>query len=127
MKRGKGHTRVFFMCNIVSKREFQDGSPEELYGAAGPPDVLAAKVAALLRPHLAEAVREQNERLLQEHRALKPLLSLGDVARTLKKSVRSCETMLAAGELPPPLWIGGVRRWHPDTIAAYLRAREVAR
>lgn len=104
-------------------------APQLLHGEALPPDVLQAKLDALredLRSELARVVEEQNEALLRRHQALKPLLSIRDVAKTLGVSERTAETMLAGGELPPPLWIGKQRRWHPDSIAALIRSREVA-
>ena len=73
-----------------------------------------------------EAVRVENEALLARHAELKPLMNVKDVARTLKCSVRTVETFIAEGELRP-LWIKGQRRFHPDTIAAFIRAREVKR
>ncbi len=69
-------------------------------------------------------IREVNQQLLNEHIALKSLLSIRDVARTLSISVRTLETLLAEGKLPSPIWVGGQRRWHPDTIAAFLRSRQ---
>lgn len=96
-------------------------SPSTRHGEALSPGTLEAFGSELL-----DRVRGLNERLLQEHKALKPLLSIKDVAKTLGISPRTAETMLAAGELPPPLWIGKQRRWHPDSIAAYVRSREAA-
>ena len=68
-------------------------------------------------------VESANRRLLKEHTALKPLLSVPDVARTLQVSERTVEKLIALGKLRP-LWIGGQRRFHPDTIAAYMRSAE---
>ena len=96
--------------------------PAILHSESLPPDVLAARVASLLRPelqaHLTEAVR-----LLAEQVSRKPLLSVKDLARTLGVSPRTVENIVAAGKLRP-LWIEGQRRFHPDAVDAYLRACE---
>ena len=80
------------------------------------PDELASRVAALLelalREQIGEAISHHNRKLLSEHEAMKPLLSVSDLARTLKVSNRTVETLIAAGKLRP-LWIRGVRRFHP--------------
>ena len=87
---------------------------------------LAAKIEALradLRRELSEIIEEQNERLLRKHTALKPLMSVKDVARTLGVSERTLETIINSGKLQP-LWIKGQRRFHPDTVDAFMRASE---
>ncbi|CAN0595678.1 unnamed protein product [Laminaria digitata] len=95
-----------------------------------PTDVLAQKVVSLLQPalheHISQAIDHQNRQLLEEHRTMKPLLCVGDVARTLQVSMRTVETLIAGGKLRP-LWIRGVRRFHPDTVSAYLRSCEKKR
>lgn len=48
------------------------------------------------------------------------LLNIHDVARMLQISVRKIELMVASGELPPPIRLGRLRRWRPDTIEAWL-------
>ena len=78
------------------------------------------ELARLIR----RVVREENESLLAQHVTLKPLQSLKGVAKSLDVSIRTAETMLASGEFPPALWIAGQRRWHPDTVAAFLRSRD---
>ena len=94
------------------------------HSEAVPPDVLAAKVATLLRPELAaqigETVRGLYELLLAEHAAQKQLLSVADLAKTLNVSRRTVENIIAAGKIRP-LWIEGQRRFHPDMVDAYLR------
>lgn len=87
---------------------------------------LAAKIEALradLRRELSEIIEEQNERLLKKHTALKPLMSVKDVARTLGVSERTLETIIGSGKLQP-LWIKGQRRFHPDAVDAFMRASE---
>lgn len=87
---------------------------------------LAARIESLhadLRRELAEIIETQNERLLQQHTALKPLMSIKDVARTLGVSERTVETLVAVGKLRP-LWIKGQRRFHPDAVDAFIRAGE---
>lgn len=90
----------------------------------------AQQVVSLLQPalqeHISQAIDHQNRQLLEEHRALKPLLCVGDVARTLQVSMRTVETLIAAGKLRP-LWIRGVRRFHPDIVIAYMRSCEKKR
>jgi|GEM_PF-5011931 len=85
-------------------------------------------ISNALKDHLEslirETVRAENETLLSRHSGLKPLLSIKDVAKTLNCSVRTVETCIAEGAIKP-LWIKGQRRFHPDTIAAYIRDREV--
>lgn len=72
---------------------------------------------------LAAVIRTENEALLERHAALRPLLTVADVARSLNVSQRTVETLIASGQLHP-LWIRGQRRFHPDTIDAYLRRCE---
>ena len=99
-------------------------SPGINHGEAVPPDVLAARVATLLRPELAaqiaETVHGLYELLLIEHAAQKQLLSVNDLAKTLNVSRRTVENIIAAGKIRP-LWIEGQRRFHPDMVDAYLR------
>ncbi len=93
------------------------------HSEAFPPDVLAARLEALkadLTEHITETIRQLNAQLLKEHAALKPLMSVEDVAKALNVSVRTVETLIAGGELRP-LWIKGQRRFHPDAVGAYVR------
>ena len=105
----------------------QDPTVPSCHSEADPPDVLAAKVATLLllhvKEHITETVRKLNELLLKEHAAMKPLLSVDDLAKTLKVSPRTVEKIIACGEIKP-LWIKGQRRFHPDAVDAYLRSSE---
>lgn len=78
--------------------------------------------ATQLSHMIQEVVQTENKKLLDKHTALKPLLSPLDVARALSVSKRTVETMVAAEELPAPLWVKGQRRWHPDVIVAYMRS-----
>lgn len=94
--------------------------PITCHSEADPPDVLALKVEHL-RAALRRIVQEENEALLERHRAMQPLLSIKDVACTLGVSKRTAETLVAEGELRP-LWIKGQRRFHPDAVNAYLRS-----
>jgi predicted DNA-binding transcriptional regulator AlpA len=96
----------------------------KFHSEVDPPGVLQARLQALeerITERVLEGIRKENRRLIEEQKTLKPLLSIKDVAETLSKSKRWCETALRAGELPAPLWIGGTRRWHPDTLDAYIR------
>ena len=105
----------------------KEEAPGFNHSEAVPPDVLAARIATLLRPellaHITEAVRGLNELLLAEHAATKQLLSVQDLAKTLHVSPRTAEKIIAAGKIRP-LWIEGQRRFHPDTVMAYLRTCE---
>jgi len=88
-----------------------------------PADVLDAKLRAMERrigERLIETIREQNHQLLEKHRALKPLLSFADAAKTLSISESTLEKIVANGKIQP-LWVRGQRRFHPDQISAYLR------
>lgn len=112
--------------------DHKEESPGSLdtHSEAVPPDVLAARVATLLRPELAaqiaETVRGLYELLLAEHAAQKQLLSVADLAKTLNVSRRTVENIIGAGKIRP-LWIQGQRRFHPDTVEAYLRRCEDSR
>lgn len=88
-------------------------------GRVVPDHVLEAKLDAFGRD-VVERVRRSNRELLQAFQSIKPLMSVEDVARTLKVSPRTVEKVIQSGELEP-LWIGGQRRFHPDAIDAYLR------
>lgn len=93
---------------------------------AQPPDMLTARLEAFetnLKEELAEIVRTQNELLLNQHMALKPLMSVSDVAATLTVSERTVEKLIVQGKLRP-LWIKGQRRFHPDVVTAYIRSCE---
>lgn len=97
---------------------------EKFHSKADPPGVLQARLQALeerITERVLEGIRKENRRLIEEQKTLKRLLSIEDVAETLSKSKRWCETALREGELPAPLWIGGTRRWHPDALDAYIR------
>ena len=48
------------------------------------------------------------------------LLSVRDVAQRLSLCARSVWKMAAKGELPPPLHLGGSRRWRESDISAYI-------
>ena len=96
------------------------------HGAGLPPDILAAKLDAFradLTEQIIEVVRSLNEQLFKEYAALKPLMRVQDVAKTLGVSSRTVETLIAQGKLRP-LWIKGQRRFHTDAIEAYLRSCE---
>ena len=96
------------------------------HSEAVPPDVLTAKLEALkadLKNELGDAFRLQAQLLLDEYTGLKPLLDIADVAKTLNVSPRTVENIIGRGKLRP-LWIKGQRRFHPDTVAAYLRTCE---
>ena len=49
-----------------------------------------------------------------------PLLDVGGVARRLSVSIRSVEKLIAREEIVP-IQVGGVRRFDPETIDAYIR------
>jgi excisionase family DNA binding protein len=50
---------------------------------------------------------------------LEPLLGVKEVARILAVSTRSVNRLVARGDLRP-VWVGGVRRFEPAAIRAYL-------
>ena len=55
------------------------------------------------------------------------LMTIGDVARTLRLSVRAAWRANAAGSLPRPLRIGQATRWRSEEITAWVRAGMPAR
>jgi len=102
------------------------GNARTRHSEADPPDILAARLETFkseLTQHIVEHVRALNDQLLREHAALKPLMSVDDVARTLNVSARTVENIILQGKLRP-LWIKGQRRFHPDAVMAYLRTCE---
>ena len=74
------------------------------------------------KEQLAAIIREENKVLLREFVALKPLLSVDDLAKTLSVSKRTVETLIHAGEIQP-IWIRGRRVFHPDAVDAFIRSR----
>ena len=96
------------------------------HSIALPEEVLEARLSAFkteLGDHLTDVVRSLYGHLLQEHRALTPLMTLADVARTLEGSPRTVEKLIEKGQLKP-LWIKGQRRFHPDAVTDYIRTCE---
>lgn len=71
---------------------------------------------------MSQLIREENAELLEEHLSMKPLLSVEDLAKTLGVSKRTVETIIEEGELSP-IWVRGQRRFHPDSVDAYLRRK----
>ncbi|MBT8402097.1 MAG: helix-turn-helix domain-containing protein [Rhodothermia bacterium] len=80
---------------------------------------------AVTPQEIRQIVREENRVLLERYAELRQLMSVADVAKTLAVSVRTVETIIRNGELRP-LWVRGQRRFHPDSIDAYLRTRSEA-
>ena len=102
------------------------GNARTPHSEADPADILAARLETFkseLTQHIVEHVRALNDQLLREHAALKPLMSVDDVARTLNVSARTVENIILQGKLRP-LWIKGQRRFHPDAVDAYVRTCE---
>ena len=50
------------------------------------------------------------------------LLTVGQVAERLSLSARTVWKLCSSGELPPPLKIGGARRWRESDISRYIEA-----
>ncbi len=48
------------------------------------------------------------------------LVNVKEVARKLAISTRTVWKLVASGDLPPPLKIGGARRWHQADIQAFV-------
>ncbi|MFB6230473.1 MAG: helix-turn-helix domain-containing protein [Salinibacter sp.] len=71
---------------------------------------------------LIQAFREENKKLLEEHRKMEALLSIEEVADILGVSKRTVEDIVAAERLKP-IWVKGQRRFHPDTVDAYQRSQ----
>lgn len=70
---------------------------------------------------VAEIIREENAKLLSEHRQMQPLMSLTEVAEVLGVSKRTVEDIISSGNLEP-IWVRGQRRFHPQSVAAYMRS-----
>jgi excisionase family DNA binding protein len=54
--------------------------------------------------------------------ALQALLTVREVARVLKISVRSVWRLVASRKLPAPLKVGGVSRWQRTDIARWIES-----
>lgn len=76
----------------------------------------APQAAPLTEGRIRSILREE---LGAAHEA-PPLLDIGGVARRLSISVRSAEKLVAAHEIVP-IQVGGVRRFDPDAVEAYIR------
>lgn len=84
------------------------------------------RVAALvqgLKDELADIVREQVDQALTEHGVMEPLMSIKDVAKTLRVSPRTVEDLLIMNRVLNPIWVGGQRRFFPDDVRAYLHSQ----
>jgi len=53
-------------------------------------------------------------------------LDVRQVAKHLRVSVRTVETLLKAGQIPPPLRVGSQRRWHRASLLKWIMAGGVA-
>ena len=51
-----------------------------------------------------------------------PLLTVKDVAKLLNLAVRTVWRRRSAGEIPPPVEIGGSVRWRPDDLKSWIAA-----
>lgn len=89
-------------------------------------DALASGVAARLSPAVLDGLEARVRRILRDELQRQaepaPLWDVATVARRLGVSDRSVEKIIACGELRP-LWIGGVRRFDPRTVEAYIKSR----
>ena len=54
---------------------------------------------------------------------MEPLLDAGEVARILKISKRTLESMIARGEGPLMIMVGRQRRWMPDDLTMWIEDR----
>jgi len=77
-------------------------------------------LAAWIMLTLIEAFREESQKLLEEQKQMEALLSIDEVADILGVSKRTVEDIVASERLKP-IWVKGQRRFHPDTVDAYLR------
>ena len=48
------------------------------------------------------------------------LLDVKAVARMLGCSVRHCGRLADSGQMPPPVKLGGLRRWSPATLEQWI-------
>lgn len=65
-----------------------------------------------------QIVREEIERsrALAEPR----FYTIDEVASVLRVSTRTVENLIASGEMPPPVRVGRQRRWHSETLEAFV-------
>lgn len=127
------------ISNLSNGEDREKSPPPDLppHGAWGPPDLLAARVAALLKHDLAHCLRDEVAGLFQdlvaEHSELKEVNnSIEDVSRYLGISSRKLRSEVAAGRLVPETY--GTRHVFPrQNVLAYRekygrpRRRRVAR
>lgn len=81
--------------------------------------LLLAEMEPLLKDIIQEAIQEFQTQ--QSHDSSRPLLSVKCVAQRLAVSVRTVESLIALGEIKP-IWIGGQRRFHEDTLEIFIRS-----
>ena len=87
-------------------------------------NAVGEQVGALIQDSLADVVREQVEQALKEHGVMEPLMSMKDVAKTLRVSPRTVEDLIIMNRVLNPIWVGGQRRFFPDDVRAYLHSRK---
>lgn len=68
-----------------------------------------------------DAVRAAVRSELEAASVRPPLLKIEGVAALLAVSVRTVENIIEGEELAP-IWVGGVRRFDPDAVEAYVRS-----
>ena len=52
---------------------------------------------------------------------VRPLLTVDDLARVLRVDSKTVRRWRSEGKLPDAIELGGVVRWHPDVVGAWLR------
>jgi predicted DNA-binding transcriptional regulator AlpA len=62
--------------------------------------------------------------MTQDSALSEPLFDKSAVAVAIGVSPRTVERYVRAGQFPPPIRLGGSRRWRRSTIEAFLRKQE---
>lgn len=92
---------------------------------------------------IADGIREEVESLREEVQSLRskkkqlppivhvddlavlPFLKVQDVAAILQVSSRTVDIYSKSGEIPPPVYVGGAKRWDPEALLAHIRSNGV--
>ncbi|GEM_PF-1793998 len=88
---------------------------------------LEQAVAAGDKDAICEAAKQMVEHQKVNMTQPPQLLSVRQVASVFGLCTRSIWRMVANGELPPPILVGGARRWYQADIHAYLAQQTAKR
>jgi predicted DNA-binding transcriptional regulator AlpA len=86
-----------------------------------------ARVRAEQAPNVVPIAKARGRKSVTKKRAVEPgterLLTLAGLARSLSMGKTTVKEMLARGELPPGIDIGGAQRWKWDDVLAWIQKR----